>query len=114
MAYIPPEPGSTTAGQPTPAGVQKQDVHITDLPPEVRKSFLKSMVFFPSMVGAAICLLMFVGWLTIFKPKEPTQYAVELDSPDMRRRMSAAREMAERITPYGETKNSRIYVPETL
>ena len=114
MAYVPPPPGSTVAGEPTPQGVQKQDVHITDLPPEVRKSFLLSMVFFPSMVGAAICVALFLGWVTLFKPKEPTQYAQELESPDMRRRWTAAREMSEHITPYGEKDNARIYAPEVL
>ena len=114
MAYVPPPPGSTTAGHPTPEGVRKQDVHITDLPPEVRKSFLLSMVFFPSLVGAAICLALFLGWVTLFRPKEPVQYAAELESPDMRRRWTAARELGEHITPYGEADNPRIYVPETL
>ncbi len=114
MAYVPPPPGSTVAGEPTPQGVQKQDVHITDLPPEVRKSFLLSMVFFPSMVGAAICVALFLGWVTLFKQKEPAQYALELESPDIRRRWTAAREMSEHITPYGEKDNARIYSPETL
>lgn len=114
MAYVPPPPGSTVAGEPTPQGVHKQDVHITDLPPEVRKSFLLSMVFFPSMVGAAICVALFLGWVTLFKPKEPIQYAQELESPDMRRRWTAAREMSEHITPYGEKDNARIYAPEVL
>ena len=101
-------------GQPTPEGVPKQDVHITDLPPEVRKSFLMSMVFFPSMIGAAICAIMFLGWITIFRPKDATQYAAELGSPDMRRRWTAAREMGEHITQYGEEKFTKIYGPETL
>ena len=114
MAYVPPPPGSTTAGEPTPDGVRKQDVHITDLPPEVRKSFLLSMVFFPSLVGAAICLALFLGWVTLFKPKEPAQYAQELESPDMRRRWTAAREMSEHISPVNTEDNPRIYVPETL
>jgi hypothetical protein len=114
MAYVPPPPNSTALGQPTPEGVPKQDVHITDLPPEVRKSFLISMVFFPSLIGAAICALMFLGWVTIFRPKEATQYAQELGSSDMRRRWTAAREMGEHITQYGEEKFTRIYGPETL
>ena len=114
MAYIPPPPGSTAPGQPTPEGVTKQSVHITDLPPEVRKNFLMSMIFFPSMVGAAICAVMFLGWVTIFKPKEPAQYALELGSSDMRRRWTAARELSEHIKQYGETQNTRIYSPETL
>ncbi|MEI6231616.1 MAG: HEAT repeat domain-containing protein [Planctomycetota bacterium] len=114
MAYVPPPPGSTEVGQPTPDGVRKQDVHITDLPPEVRKSFLLSMVFFPSLVGAAICVVLFLGWIALFKPKEPAQYALELDSPDMRRRWTAAREMSEHISRYNEQDNARIYVPETL
>ena len=114
MAYVPPPPGSTVAGQPTPQDVPKQDVHITDLPPEVRKSFLLSMIFFPSMIGAAICAIMFLGWITIFRPKDATQYAAELGSPDMRRRWTAAREMGEHITQYGEEKFTKIYGPETL
>lgn len=114
MAYIPPNPGSTTTGEPTPSGVPKQDVHITDLPPEIRKSFLKSMVFFPSMVGAAICLLMFVGWLLLFnRHKSPEQYALELEGPDMRRRWETARELSDRITPFGQP-DSRIYSPKVL
>lgn len=114
MAYVPPAPGSTQPGQPTPADVPKQDVHITDLPPEVRKSFLMSMVFFPSLIGAAICLVMFLGWVTIFKPKEPKQYAQELSSGDMRRRRVAARELSEHIRPYGEKQDSAIYSPEVV
>ncbi len=114
MAYVPPAPGSTQPGQPTPSDVPKQDVHITDLPPEVRKSFLMSMVFFPSLIGAAICLVMFLGWVTIFKPKEPKQYALELSSPDMRRRRMAARELSEHIRPYGEKQDSPIYSPEVV
>ena len=114
MAYVPPPPGSTAPGQPTPEGVAKQSVHITDLPPEVRKNFLMSMIFFPSMVGAAICAVMFLGWVTIFKPKEPAQYALELGSSDMRRRWTAARELSEHIAQYGETQNTRIYSPDVL
>lgn len=114
MAYVPPAPGSTQPGQPTPSDVPKQDVHITDLPPEVRKSFLMSMVFFPSLIGAAICLVMFLGWVTIFKPKEPKQYALELSSNDMRRRRMAARELSEHIRPYGEKQDSPIYSPEVV
>ncbi len=115
MAYVPPPPGSTVSGEPTPDGVRKQDVHITDLPPEVRKSFLMSMVFFPSLVGGAICVVLFLGWLLLFRPKEPAQYALELQSPDMRRRWSAARELSEHITPStAASDNARIYVPETL
>src|SRR5260221_539712 len=108
MAYVPPPPGSTEAGKPTPDGVSKQDAHITDLPPEVRKSFITSMIFFPSMVGGGICLLMFLGWILVFKPKEPVDYARELGSGDMRRMWEATRDMSERITPYGETSNSKI------
>jgi hypothetical protein len=114
MAYVPPPPGSTVSGQPTPEGVPKQSVHITDLPPEVRKSFLMSMVFFPSLIGAVICVIMFLGWITIFKQKEAVQYAQELGSGDMRRRWTAAREMSEHIKQYGEKENTRIYAPETL
>ncbi|HLX62841.1 MAG TPA: HEAT repeat domain-containing protein [Planctomycetota bacterium] len=114
MAYVPPTPGSTTSGQPTPSDVPKQDAHITDLPPEVRKSFLRSMVFFPSMVGAGICLLMFVGWIVLFnKPKTPEQFARELESPNMRERWEAARELSDHISHYGEP-DSRIYSPVVL
>lgn len=109
MAYVPPTPGSTTPGQPTPDGVKKQDVHIADLPPEVRRSFLLSMVFFPSIVGATICLIMFLGWWTVFKPKEPLTYAAELRSNDARRRWTAARDLAESIRP-----DANIYHPEIL
>ncbi|HYG74804.1 MAG TPA: HEAT repeat domain-containing protein [Planctomycetota bacterium] len=108
MAYVPPPPGSTELGKPTPEGVQKQDVHIADLPPEVRRSFLLSMVFFPSLVGAMICAVVFLGWWTVFDSKKPEQYAKELSSPDARRRWMAAREMAENI---GDKK---IYHSETL
>jgi len=114
MAYIPPAPGATQPGQPTPVDVPKQDVHITDLPPEVRKSFLMSMVFFPSLIGAAVCLVMFLGWVTIFKPKESKQYALELTSSDMRRRLVAERELAEHIRPFGEKLDSQIYSPEVV
>jgi len=108
MAYVPPPPGSTELGKPTPEGVKKQDAHIADLPPEVRRSFLLSMVFFPSLVGATICAVVFLGWWTVFDSKKPEQYAKELNSPDARRRWMAARELAENI---GDQK---IYHSETL
>ena len=110
MPYVPPQPGSTTPGQPTPAGVAKQDVHITDLPPEVRKSFLLSMVFFPSLVGGTICLIMFLGWWTLFTPKDGPQYAKALRSPDVRRRWEAARELAESIP----NDDKKVFDPEVL
>lgn len=117
MAYVPPAPGSTVPGQPTPEGVPKQDAHIADLPPEVRRSFLLSMVFFPSLVGATICLVIFLGYWTVFKAKEPLQFAAELTSNDPRRRWSAARELAESIPPADPNPNSpknRIYDPVVL
>jgi hypothetical protein len=123
MPYVPPTPGSTTPGQPTPEGVKKQDAHIADLPPEVRRSFLLSMVFFPSLVGATICLIMFLGWWTLFKPKEAPQYARDLRSADMRRRWQAARELGEAMQPApvnekGEildtVPDEKIYQPEVL
>jgi hypothetical protein len=108
MAYVPPTPGSTIPGQPTPGDVPKQDVHIADLPPEVRRSFLLSMVFFPTLVGAVICAVVFLGWWTLFQTKEPTQYAQELTGNDARRRGMAARELGEHIG------DPRIYKAETL
>ena len=97
MPYVPPPPGSTTLGQPTPEGVKKQDAHIADLPPEVRRSFLLSMVFFPSIVGATVCLILFLGYFAVFSPKTPKQFADELSSGDARRRWMAARELSENI-----------------
>jgi HEAT repeat protein len=97
MAYVPPPPGSTTPGQPTPEGVHKQAVNINDLPPEVRKSFLLSMVFFPTLVGATICAVIFLGWWTLFENKKPEQFAKELLSTDARRRKVAQRELAEKL-----------------
>ena len=97
MSYVPPPPGSTKLGEPTPEGVKKQDVHIADLPAEVRRSFLLSMVFFPTIVGATVCLILFLGYYAVFKPKNPFQYSVELSSPDARRRWMAARELSENI-----------------
>ena len=110
MPYVPPQPGSTVPGQPTPADVPKQNVHITDLPPEVRKSFLLSMVFFPSLVGGTICLIMFMGWWTLFTPKDGPQYAKALRSPDVRRRWEAARELAESIP----SEDKKVFDPEVL
>ena len=86
MAYIPPAPGSTKLGEPTPDGVPKQAVHIADLPPEVRKNFLTSMVYFPTLVGAMVCLIMFLGWWLLHSDKTPTQYADALTSNDPRLR----------------------------
>jgi len=97
MSYVPPSPGSTKLGEPTPDGVAKQNVHIADLPPEVRRSFLLSMVFFPTIVGATVCLILFLGYHAVFKPKNPFQYSVELSSNDARRRWMAARELSENI-----------------
>ena len=97
MPYIPPAPDATLPGQPTPDGVAKQDVHIVDLPPEIRKSFLLSMVFFPTLVGATICVILFLGWWTFAKPKDSNQYALALTSADSRHRWEAARELAENI-----------------
>src|SRR5471032_2170286 len=97
MAYVPPPPGSTVLGESTPDGVKKQDAHIADLPPEVRRSFLLSMVFFPSIVGATVCLILFLGYFAVFTPKTPKQYADELSSNDARRRWVAARELSENI-----------------
>lgn len=97
MAYVPPPPGSTTPGEPTPEGVHKQSVNINDLPPEVRKSFLLSMVFFPTLVGATICAVIFLGWWTLFEEKPPEQFAKELLSKDARRRKVAQRELAEKL-----------------
>jgi len=117
MAYVPPAPGTTIPGQPTPEGVPKQDAHIADLPPEVRKSFLLSMVFFPSLVGATICLVIFLGYWTVFKTKEPQQFARELSTNDPRRRWSAARELAESIPPADPNPSApknRIYDPVVL
>ena len=108
MPYIPPPPGSTVLGEPTPDGVKKQDAHIADLPPEVRRSFLLSMVFFPSIVGATVCLILFLGYFAVFTPRTPKQYADELRSNDARRRWVAARELSENIG-----KDS-IYEPKTL
>ncbi len=109
MPYVPPPPGSTVPGQPTPDGVKKQDVHIADLPPEVRRSFLLSMVFFPTLVGATICVVLFLGFYIMFKPKDGAEFARELRSPDARRRWTAARELAESIRP-----DARIYHPDVL
>ena len=117
MPYVPPAHGSTVPGLPTPAGVPKQNVHITDLPPEVRKSFLLSMVFFPSLVGGTVCLIMFLAWWTLFSPKEPAQYARELGSLDARHRWQAARELAENIAPSdaaADAKEQKIYDPVIL
>jgi HEAT repeat protein len=97
MSYVPPPPGSTKLGEPTPEGVAKQNVHIADLPAEVRRSFLLSMVFFPTIVGATVCLILFLGYYAVFKPKNPFQYSVELSSTDARRRWMAARELSENI-----------------
>jgi len=108
MAYVPPTPGSTVPGQPTPGDVPKQDVHIADLPPEVRRSFLLSMVFFPTLVGAVICAVIFLGWWTLFQNKEPEQYARDLTSNDSRRRLMAARELGEHMG------DERIYKPATM
>jgi hypothetical protein len=108
MAYVPPPAGSTVLGQPTPAGVPKQDAHIADLPPEVRRSFLLSMVFFPTIVGAMVCLILFLGYFVVFKPKDAVQYGAELGSADARRRWVAARELSENIG------NPRIYNSQTL
>jgi len=108
MAYVPPPAGSTVLGQPTPAGVPKQSAHIADLPPEVRRSFLLSMVFFPTIVGAMVCLILFLGYYVVFQPKNAVQYGAELNSADARRRWVAARELSENIG------NPRIYNPETL
>jgi len=108
MAYVPPPAGSTVLGQPTPAGVPKQSAHIADLPPEVRRSFLLSMVFFPTIVGAMVCLILFLGYYVVFQPKNAVQYGAELTSADARRRWVAARELAENIS------NPRIYNSQTL
>ena len=113
MAYTPPSPGATEVGKPTPAGVPKQDAHIRDLPPEVRRSFLLSMVFFPSAVGGAICLVLFLGWWTLREPKRASQYAHELRhgilaGDNKRTRWQTAREIAENI---GDPK---IHDPEVL
>ena len=108
MAYVPPTPGSTVPGQPTPGDVPKQDVHIADLPPEVRRSFLLSMVFFPTLVGAVICAVIFLGWWTLFQNKDSDQYARDLTGNDSRRRLMAARELGEHIG------DPRIYQPATL
>jgi len=108
MSYVPPAPGTTKLGEPTPEGVAKQNVHIADLPAEVRRSFLLSMVFFPTIVGATVCLILFLGYYAVFKPKNPFQYSVELRSTDARRRWMAARELSENIG-----KDS-IYTHDTL
>ncbi|MCW8132336.1 MAG: HEAT repeat domain-containing protein [Planctomycetota bacterium] len=101
MSYTPPPPGSTEVGKPTPDDVPKQDAHIRDLPPEVRRSFLLSMVFFPSAVGAGICLVLFIGWWTLREPKKAPQYALELrdgiSNGTKRTRWQVAREIAEHI-----------------
>lgn len=101
MSYTPPPPGSTEVGKPTPDDVPKQDAHIRDLPPEVRRSFLLSMVFFPSAVGAGICLVLFIGWWTLREPKKAPQYALELregiSAGSKRTRWQVAREIAEHI-----------------
>jgi HEAT repeat protein len=104
---------------PTPENVRKQDARITELPPEVRRSFILSMVFFPALVGALICALMFLGWWALIKPKDAAQYARELRSGDMRQRWQAARELSEAIQPAAETlekttPNPRIYHPDVL
>lgn len=101
MAYTPPPPGSTEVGKPTPEGIPKQDANIRDLPPEVRRSFLLSMVFFPSAVGAGICLVLFMGWWTLREPKKADQYARELrdgiSAGTKRTRWQVAREVAEHV-----------------
>src|SRR5438477_6493830 len=66
------------------------------------------MVFFPTLVGAVICAVVFLGWWTLFETKNPEQYATELASPDSRRRLMAARELAEHMW------DERIYHPATL
>ncbi|MBI3829968.1 MAG: HEAT repeat domain-containing protein [Planctomycetes bacterium] len=101
MSYSPPPPGSTEVGKPTPEDVPKQDAHIRDLPPEVRRSFLLSMVFFPAAVGGGICLVLFIGWWTLREPKKSDQYALELRNGiaagSKRTRWQVAREMSEHI-----------------
>lgn len=101
MSYTPPPPGATEAGKPTPDGVPKQDAHIKDLPPEVRRSFLLSMVFFPSAVGASICLVLFLGWWVLKPQRSPAQYAEDLRNGvaagSTRVRWEVARDLAENI-----------------
>lgn len=108
MPYVPPPPGATVPGQPTPAGVPKQDAHIADLPSEVRRSFLLSMIFFPTLVGATVCVIIVLAWWMMFEPRKPEQFAAELTCGDARRRHVAARELSERLA------DPRIYHPATL
>jgi len=80
--------------------VAKQDVHIRDLPPEVRRSFLLSMVFFPAVVGGGVCGILFLGWWFLREPKKSAQYALELREGmaaggNRRSRWKVAREVAE-------------------
>ncbi len=101
MAYTPPPPGRSKVGEPTPPDLVKQDAHIKDMPPEVRRSFLLSMVFFPSIVGAGICAVLFLSFWFLRTPKNADRYALELQngitSGNKRTRWQAARRIAENL-----------------
>ncbi|MCZ7647550.1 MAG: HEAT repeat domain-containing protein [Planctomycetota bacterium] len=112
MSYAPPPPGTTEVGKPTPGDVPKQAVEIRDLPPEARRNFLMAMVFFPTLVGASICLVLFLGWWLLRDAKSPERYVAELragvNDGSRRTRWAVARELAENIS------DKRLHTPEIL
>lgn len=112
MAYQPPPPGATELGQPTPKDVPKQSVEIKELPPEVRRNFLMAMVFFPSLVGAGICAVLFLGWYLLRDNKTPGQYVDQLragvSDGTRRSRWQIARELGEHIN------DPKLHTPEVL
>jgi len=115
MAYTPPPPGSTEVGKPTPSDVPKQSVEIKDLPPEVRRSFLLSMVFFPSIVGASVCFVVFLGYYFLSDKKSAAQYAAELregvKTANVRTRWVTARNLSE---AFNSKDRERLYDPDLL